>query len=136
MIVINHNLRRALVVSISLLTIFVVYLYIGAELYFIPYPYINTALAPGFNWEGYRQIREGMSPRDVSDLIADQPYVRRTRFLWGQGVKTGPMFPNAYCDVYSDDKHMWGAWIAVNVCYDGASNEARVVGSNELIRFN
>jgi hypothetical protein len=112
------------------------YIFFFQESYFAPYPYINTVVAPGFNWEGYRQIRPGMTSDEVFRLTGIQPYRDRTQFLRGQGIKTGPKFPNAYCDIYSDDKHVWGAWIYVNVCYDSADKEARVVGTNELISYN
>ena len=112
------------ILALVLLAISGAYFVIGSESYFPPHPYIDTIFAPDFTWEGYEKVETGMTRTEAKKIIGER--------LGDGGFIKGGMRPNElyrkyrYCDAYSDDKHVWGAWVQVNVCYDGSSDDAKV----------
>lgn len=110
--------------------------FLFAESYFTPDPYIDTITAKEFSWEQWENIKPGMTQQEVRMLLG-QP-IRQGHGGYGGffGIKSGQNFTEGSCDEYSEDGafRWWDfAWISINVCYDDLGN---VVGKNELIMYN
>ena len=114
--------------------VFVVFVVGNLELYFPPYPFIDTRFTGGFDLEKFRMIRRGMLKQEVISLI-------------GFGNESGPFLAlpvdiekdyiiyksvagdDKYCILYTDDGRVEPmfdfAWVGIGVCYGGGDRVTR-----------
>lgn len=113
-------MKKIKIAVIGVFLILIVSVVIGVlppESHFLPNPYIDTVFAENFTWEKYNEIRVGMNPEEVKNLIGEP--------IGKIGTDT-----ETECWQYSTDgKASWWdfSFYQVSVCFKDGLVESRPV---------